>query len=77
VLPCPGRDAALFALLRRTGIVPNTGGRYGPGSAAHRKSAALRLGNSTLNAAAIAQVAVPAVIAAILLPSLTSPTSLV
>jgi hypothetical protein len=44
---CPGRDAARSsceALLRRTGIVPNSGARYGPGSAAHRfaKSYALR-----------------------------------
>src|SRR5205085_1866538 len=40
----PGRDAALFALLRRTGIAPNTGVRYGPGSAAHHavKNGALR-----------------------------------
>src|SRR4051812_25967937 len=32
------------ALLRRTGIVPNTGVRYGPGSAAHHavKNGALR-----------------------------------
>src|SRR5712672_2537492 len=40
--PCPGRDAALFALLRRTGTVPNTGVRYGPGSAAHRFARATR-----------------------------------
>src|ERR1700712_5484930 len=41
-LSCPGRDAALFALLRRTGTVPNTGVRYGPGSAAHRSARATR-----------------------------------
>jgi hypothetical protein len=39
---CPGRDAALFALLRRTGTVANTGVRYGPGSAAHRSARATR-----------------------------------
>jgi hypothetical protein len=38
----PGRDAALFALLRRTGTVSNTGVRYGPGSAAHRFASATR-----------------------------------
>jgi len=27
---CPGRDAAFFTLLRRTGTVPNTRARYGP-----------------------------------------------
>src|SRR5712672_3204017 len=31
---CPGRDAAFFTLLRRTGTVPNTGVWYGTGSAA-------------------------------------------
>jgi hypothetical protein len=43
-LLCPGRDAGLFALLRRTATVPTTGVRYGPGSAAHHaaKSGALR-----------------------------------
>jgi hypothetical protein len=38
---CPGRDAARSsceALLRRTGTAPNTGVRYGPGSAAHRSA---------------------------------------
>jgi hypothetical protein len=42
---CPGRDAARSsceALLRRTGTVPNTGVRYGPGSAAHRSARATR-----------------------------------
>ena len=41
---CPGRGAAFFMPLRRAGTVPNTGVRYGPGSAAHRsaKSYALR-----------------------------------
>src|SRR4051812_13346303 len=34
---CPGRDAAFFTLLRRTGTVLGTGVRYGPGSAAHRE----------------------------------------
>src|ERR1700712_4284406 len=34
--------------LRRAGTVPNTGVRYGPGSAAHRKSAALRPGHGFL-----------------------------
>ena len=38
-LPCPGRGAAFFMPLRRTGTVPNTGVRYGPGSAAHHHSA--------------------------------------
>src|ERR1700710_2200453 len=44
LVSCPGRDAALFALLRRTGTVPSTGVRYAPASAAHRspKSYALR-----------------------------------
>jgi hypothetical protein len=32
---CPGRDAAFFTLLRRTGTVTNTAFRYGPGLAAH------------------------------------------
>src|ERR1700733_10846276 len=42
--PCPGRDAAFFTLLRRTGTVPNAGVRDGPGSAAHQaaKSGPLR-----------------------------------
>ena len=46
---CPGRDAALFALLRRTGTVPDAGASYGPGSAAHRsaKSYALRCVRAT------------------------------
>jgi hypothetical protein len=41
---CPGRGAAFFMPLRRAGTVPDTGVRYGPGSAAHRfaKSYALR-----------------------------------
>src|SRR3982074_2006501 len=39
---CPGRDAALLALLRRTGTVPNTGVLYGPGSAAHHAEEAAR-----------------------------------
>jgi hypothetical protein len=41
---CPGRAAAFFMPLRRAGTVPNTGARYGPGSAAHRavKNGALR-----------------------------------
>src|SRR6185312_11343526 len=39
---CPGRGAALLALLRRAG----THARTGPGSAAHRKCAALRLGHA-------------------------------
>jgi hypothetical protein len=38
-LSCPGRGAAFFMPLRRTGTVPNTGVRDGPGSAAHRHSA--------------------------------------
>jgi hypothetical protein len=33
---CPGRDAAFFMPLRRTGTVTNTGVWYGPGSAVHR-----------------------------------------
>src|SRR5882724_7240141 len=37
--PCPGRGAAFFMPLRRAGTVPNTGVRYGPGSAAHYHSA--------------------------------------
>jgi hypothetical protein len=43
-LSCPGRGAAFFMPLRRTGTVPNTGVRDGPGSAAHHaaKSGALR-----------------------------------
>src|ERR1700760_1954124 len=32
---CPGRGAAFFMPLRRTGTVPNAGVRDGPGSAAH------------------------------------------
>jgi hypothetical protein len=36
VTPCPGRGAAFLMPLRRAGTVPNTGVRYGPGSAAHR-----------------------------------------
>src|SRR4051794_6167499 len=36
MVPCPGRGAAFLTLLRRAGTVPNTGVRYGPGSAAHR-----------------------------------------
>jgi len=41
---CPGRGAAFFMPLRRTGTVPGTSVRYGPGCAAHRfaKSYALR-----------------------------------
>src|ERR1700750_3285369 len=44
---CPGRDAArssCAALLRRTGTLPDSGVRYGPGSAAHHavKNGALR-----------------------------------
>jgi len=35
-------------LLRRTGTVPNAGVCDGPGSAAHRKSAALRPGHETV-----------------------------
>jgi hypothetical protein len=35
-LPCPGRGAAFFMPLRRTGTVPSTGVRYGPGSAKQR-----------------------------------------
>jgi hypothetical protein len=42
---CPGRGAAFFMPLRRAGTVTNAGVRYGPGSAAHRKSAALRPGH--------------------------------
>jgi hypothetical protein len=37
----------LFMPLRRAGTLPNTGVRYGPGSAAHRKSAALRPGHGS------------------------------
>ena len=33
---CPGRDAAFFMPLRRTGTVLRAGVRDGPGSAAHR-----------------------------------------
>ncbi len=36
------RCSASSALLRRTGTVPNTGVRYGPGSAAHRFASATR-----------------------------------
>jgi hypothetical protein len=36
------RVALREALLRRTGIVPNTGARYGPGSAMHRSARATR-----------------------------------
>jgi hypothetical protein len=51
----PGNDGRLRfpgamqreTLLRRTGIAPNTGVRYDPGSAAHRKGAALRPGHET------------------------------
>ena len=54
-LPCPGRSAAFFMPLRRAGTAPNTGVRYGPGSAAHHaaKSGALRCvrGTSGLQAA--------------------------
>ena len=41
---CPGRGAAFFMPLRRTGTVPGTGAWYGPGSAAHHavKNGALR-----------------------------------
>jgi hypothetical protein len=35
---CPGRGAAFFTLLRRAGTVTNAILRYGPGSAAQRKS---------------------------------------
>ena len=43
-LSCPGRGAAFFMPLRRTGTVPNAGVRDGPGSAAHHaaKGGALR-----------------------------------
>jgi hypothetical protein len=43
-MTCPGRGAAFFMPLRSAGTVPNTGVRYGPGSAAHHaaKSGALR-----------------------------------
>src|SRR3954469_21350115 len=47
--PCPGRDAAFFTLLRRTGTLPVAGVRYGRGSAANhaakRRRAALRPGH--------------------------------
>jgi hypothetical protein len=39
-LSCPGRGAAFFMPLRRTGTVPNTGVRDGPGSAAHHAARA-------------------------------------
>jgi hypothetical protein len=42
VLSCPGRGAAFFMPLRRTGTVPNTGVRNGPGSAAHHAASAAR-----------------------------------
>jgi hypothetical protein len=44
LVSCPGRDAALFALLRRTGIVPSSGVSLWPRlcSAPLRKSYALR-----------------------------------
>jgi hypothetical protein len=46
---CPGRDAAFFMPLRRTGTVPSSGVWYGPGSAAHhaakKRRAALRPGH--------------------------------
>src|ERR1700704_4345913 len=41
-ITCPGRDAAFFMPLRRTGTVPDAGVRYGPGSAAHRSARATR-----------------------------------
>src|SRR5437764_1119801 len=34
-IPCPGRAAAFFTLLRRAGTIPNASVRYGPGSAKH------------------------------------------
>ena len=43
VSPCPGRDAAFFTLLRRTGTpVLHSQARRGPGSAAHRFARATR-----------------------------------
>jgi hypothetical protein len=39
---CPGRGAAFFTLLRRTGTVMDTVFRYGPGSAAHHAARAAR-----------------------------------
>src|SRR3954463_8224970 len=39
---CPGRGAAFFMPLRRAGTLPDTGVRYGPGSAAHRYARATR-----------------------------------
>src|SRR5258708_2748201 len=41
-LSCPGRGAAFFMPLRRTGTVPNTGVRAGPGSAAPHAASAAR-----------------------------------
>src|SRR3954464_13736543 len=40
--PCPGRGAAFFTLLRRTGTVTNAALCYGPGSAAHQAARAAR-----------------------------------
>jgi hypothetical protein len=47
---CPGRDAALFALLCRTGTVPNTGVRYGAGSAAHHAAKSHSASKTRVNA---------------------------
>ena len=41
--PCPGRDAAFFMPLRRTGTVPGAGVWYDPGSAVHRQQALHRV----------------------------------
>src|SRR3954451_6487897 len=43
---CPGRGAVFFTLLRRAGTVTNAAFVTAPGSAAHRKSAALRPGHA-------------------------------
>src|SRR5712671_2421459 len=58
---CPGRDAAPFALLRRTGTPVTIEKKLGPGSAAHRfaKSYALRCVRGTLGLSRLlAEVAV-------------------
>jgi hypothetical protein len=58
--PCPGRGAAFFTMHRRVGTVTSTALFCGPGSAADRKSAALRPGHVIAEADAVAVALAPA-----------------